>query len=181
MPVTAATTPAAKRMPCTARRARAEKERDVENSPHERKPAHVDAVADVAVGAYAQLGEDPGGNQQQRQGLLRLVAQQHPAGQRGQRPQQDGIGPVVIEVEDFAHQHDGGAAREGSHGVERDGEAAKVSPCYAAGNMKDRDQRDDKHKTRPGTELIPVGRDKEDEAADDQDGGEKERRHAKPA
>ena len=58
---------------------RAEEEGEVENGPDEVEAAHVDVLADVAVDAEAELAEDPGGNEEQREGLLRLVAEQHPA------------------------------------------------------------------------------------------------------
>jgi hypothetical protein len=47
--------------------------------------------------------------------------------------------------------------------------------------MEDGDQGDDQRKTRAGTELIPMGRDKEDHATGNQDGGAKQSRGSQPS
>ena len=98
---------------------RRDEERDVEDGPGEEDAAHVDAFADVAAHAEAELAEDPSGYEKKREGLLRLIAEQRPAGESGERPEKHGRGPVLLNVEDLADEGDGRAGGDCADGVER--------------------------------------------------------------
>ena len=81
---------------------RADQNREIENGRHKEKPAEINVLPDVAPHGVLELAKQPRRKQQQRQRLLRLVVQQHPARERGKRPQQDRSRPVFLNVEDLA-------------------------------------------------------------------------------
>ena len=68
--------------------------------------------------------QHPRRRKQQRQHLLRLIVQQNPSRQRGQRPQQHRRRPVLLNVEDLPHQRNRRAGGHRPHGVERASKAA---------------------------------------------------------
>ena len=86
----------------------------------------VDLRIAVGLDAEAELGDQPGGNEQQGEGLLKLIAQQQPAGARAQGPKHDGGGPVLLHVKDLADEGDGGPGGDRAERVHGDSEAREA-------------------------------------------------------
>ncbi len=87
---------------------------------------------------------------------------------------------MFLDVEDLADERDGRAGGDGSHGVERDGEAFEVRPREIAGDVEDGDHGDDEQVALTGTELVPMRGDKEHHAARQQNSAESESRDDQP-
>ena len=129
----------------------------------------------------AELAKEPGGKQQQGEGLLGFVAEQCPTSGSGDSPHQDGCGPVFLDVEYLAGEGDGGAGRDGSDSMECSGEAMVTLPRPGRGDVEERDHGDDGCEARTGSHLVPMSGDEEDNAAAEQHGAEDERNQALPA
>ena len=138
------------------------------------------SFADMAAYTEVDLAENPRGDQQQRQDLLRLVAQERPAGESGQRPEQHGRRPVLLDVEDLSSERDGRTRGDRADGVKRGGEAKEPGTRDAARDVKDGDHGADQREARAGIELVPMSGDKEDHAAGEEYGAEDEDRDALP-
>ena len=136
---------------------RVKKDGEIENGPDKKKPAQVDVFANVPFGVVGQLRKYPRRKEQQRQRLLHLVVEQDPSGQRGHRPQQNGGRPMLLDVEDLAHQRDGSAGGDSADRVQRGREATESLPRDSAAQVKDGHHRHHQGITPAGTQLIPVG------------------------
>jgi len=134
----------------------------------------------VVAHAEVELAEDPCGYEKKREGLLRLIVEQSPADEGGQRPEKHGRGPVLLNVEDLADEGDGRAGGDGSDCVERCGEAEEPGPREAASDVKDGDHGADERETRGGAELVPVGGDEKHDTAGEENRAEDERGDALP-
>ena len=94
----------------------------------------------MVVGCVGPLGDKPCGEQEKREGLLCLVAQEDPAGERGDGPEQDCGRPVLLNVEYLANERDGRAGGDGSDGMKHGGERMKPLARHGAGEVEDSDQ-----------------------------------------
>ena len=81
--------------------------------------------------AEAPLADDPRGKEQQREGLLGLIVEQDPAGERGDGPHENGGRPVFLDIEDLADERDGCAGGDGADRMQRGGEARNFSRVTA--------------------------------------------------
>ena len=134
----------------------------------------------MLLGVKREFAEDPCREQKQREDLLDLVLEEYPTGERSNGPEKDGGRAVFFDVEDLANESDGGAGGDGSDGVQGRGHGAEVVADQRTGKMAHRDHGDDECETRAGTQVVPMGGDKQHHAGGEQEAAQDERDNSLP-